>query len=857
MPSKSSFLSSSHESGGFHCEHALKLKSKTHISSKSFIASNPIPDLNVNKNNSVTQGTITKEVKAGFEKFASGVSQNQVLADAGTLQNLLINLPASRWSDKCQKSLYKWSKANQASSIEKDTYTCQFSNILLLTNFICEKSKQYKTFDEEKDALLIGGDLLISKTQGLSCESIDKTFNIGNESDGRSLTTSTTTDNGLTIKKIEYKCEVLQKHSKECGCRTPRLHVYLTKNHRCSDPCVINSFAINSFNGSSNTLAHSSTDCTVNIFSPTVMTGKSRAKNYARKSVSTRKISNKKVTQAGKPAGENNALQEKNSLKILNSMIDSCQDDEPESELLGDGECVSLPTIMSTLSGDVEYIVLDDNTLNLCANAEEVVSPDALKFKINNIYEDIDEKPAIHNTDGKIPNKKESRCRRLSDSSNQLMGTRGFSRVVDAEKTNDEQSAGNSNDTASSSLAGVCTNRYPSIKDIFGDVSIKEEPIEDIKHDMTVEDFSKEINKLSDVGFDLKSETEVKKKETEADEYDEGTHKGLFARLIKEEVTTGDEIDIDTHSSDDSLGPLQIDEDRFLPSLEDTNLPVIKEVAEFSMPSVNIISPFKIKILLGSPNRESFHIQTGQSQSGIPMTSDLLKKASKIKKNGTTTPRKYKRGPKKEVNKDPEIDMALAKLTATTTPHAIQSLTCIYCNTECPNGEALAKHFENHQKEGLIICYFCQKSFGDKTGMKRHMRTHTGTLKSHLKTFHSQGARRFPCNWCGRVFKRKVYVSTHVCAKNPIKSEAGEQDTDTLPPVNKHEEAFLDQNNSSDSEVSSIEVKSEPEDEQIEGVDEEDEDDDDNDDEEDEDEEFMEIVEEGLTNGRTDCQNPS
>ncbi|XP_045607242.2 uncharacterized protein [Procambarus clarkii] len=1110
MPSKSSYLSLSHETRGFHCKRVSDIKSKSYLSSKCFITSTPLPSLAslsqkkligyhkiscattgsvISLSNSEIQGKISSGIK-DFEIPISGASHCQIVANAGTFRNVLINLPISdRWNDKFQDSLSKPTKTHQISN-NKDKSDTQFDEVYILTNFNHAHSESYNAFDQRKDALLIGGDLLISKTFESSCKSTEKDINIRAERNVFFFPTHTSTHDTLTIEKIEYKCEVLQEHSKVCGCQTPRLHVYLTSNHRCRDLCTINNYT----NIFTNRDPKSSSGCTVNICSTADMRGKSRGRPHMRKPANTQKLPNQKVMHASKSLRVNAAIKDKNM----------CQD-EPESELLIVGECESLPTIMNTLSGDVEYIVLDDDTLNLSSSAEGAVSPDALKSKINNIYEDIDEKPDIRCIESRLTNRKEIKCRRVSDSSNQLI--------------NIEHSERNLDTTASSSLAGVCTNRCPSIRDIFGDVSIKEEPIDDIKNDMTVDDFSKEIKKLSNDDLSIISDTGVKKKEIKEEGYDEGTSKGLFARLIKEEIT-GDEKNNDAHSSDDSLGPLQIDEDSHMPSIENTDTLVVKEVSEFNMPSVNIISPFKIRILLGSPNREAFQIQTSQPHSGISKPVSLLNKPNKVKKNGTALPRGFKR----TLNMEPETDLPL--VTATSTLHTIQSLTCIYCNTECPNGEALAQHFEDHQKDGLIICYFCQKSFGDKTGMKRHMRTHTGekpyqcqvcgkrfslpgnfkkhrdihedrrtepcgvcgktfrrkehlkyhmrthtgekpymcsecgtsftaryslqihmnihlgkkpykctycnkafsdkstmrkhvrvhtgekpfrcqecrrcfgesgtlaahmathrsdrpykcdkcelrfkttgglrqhekvhsgekqfacrfcgmkflqkynmtmherihtgekpytcshcqrsfrsrsclakhvvlhggdderrfrcdhcssrfyrkahlrrhidmhlgiknyecntcskkfctrgTLKSHLKTFHSHGARRFPCNWCGRVFKRQVYVSTHVCLKNPIKCESGEQETHDHP--RSVSDINLDKNISSDSEGSSVEVKSEPEDELIEedvGIDDGEEYYEDNDDDDDDDDEEVEIEDREITEQMILCQ---
>lgn len=616
--------------------------------------------------------------------------------------------------------------------------------------------------------LLIGRDLVISKSGDSHVISKYSGQNKENKTPAFPLVFSS---NSLTIQKIEYKCKVLQEHSKECECDTPRLHVYLIRGHQCSGACSLSESLHCSL--SERIRSTKSSDRSLHTTKATEMTGKMKAKCRTKKTNSF-KLSNDVVKVEPSSDDAPGSLQQADKkLSIANR-----DKQEPESELLGEAECVWLPTIMSTLSGDVEYVVLDDDALNLGA-ADRPASPQSLKSKINNIYEDIDEKPVIQNINVTPPSTKPARTRlpplrRLSEINFKVSSTPTAVRdtvpasgeAPPTQKASEESSA---DDPASSSLAEVCTNHCPSIKDIFGDISVKEEPLDDVKQDMSIDDFSKEILKGSSKDSNVVTVNFVQKKEPDDDEAaaeEEGSGKGLFAKLIKEENTaSGEQGNADGHNSDDSLGPLQIDE-KYSPSSEDAGLALAKEVVELNMPSVNIISPFKIKILLGSPNRETQQVQVDPSpQAGTA----LIGKVVEVN-NVMLTPK----------NLQPNADHTAGGGEAGSAGKAldgIQSLTCIYCHTSCPNGQALARHFENHQKDGLIICYFCQKSFGDKTGMKRHMRTHTGekpyqckicgkrfSLPGNFKKHRDihEDKRTEPCSVCGKTFRRKEHLKYHM-----------------------------------------------------------------------------------------------
>lgn len=616
----------------------------------------------------------------------------------------------------------------------------------------------------EKEVLLIGGDLLISKAEDVQANEKSRL-----KAEHTSLTHSSS---NLTIQKIVYKCSVLQDHSKVCLCSTPRLHVYLTCGHQCREAC-------NSRKGSSSNSINTQNLCYKptnksliphHTLSTIMMTGKLKTKCHNKKNDSFR-ISNKKLRVEA--SIDNVVVPGKSSDITENVPVGENSKDEPESELLAEGECVWLPTIMSTLSGDVEYVVLDDDALNLGNAPDRPVSPGSLKSKINTIYEDIDEKLVItSNNDAlqsiKPPKSRVTPLRRLSET-NQDTGE-----IENSTPSTDQGEEKSSDDPAtSSSLAEVCTNHCPSIKDIFGDICVKEEPLEDVKQDMTVDDFSKEILKTSDKekSNNHPSGTLLQKQEVDSEaEGEEGSSRGLFAKLIKEENNANEQGNINAHNSDDSLGPLQIDE-KYFPSSEDTSLSLMKDVVGLSMPSVNIISPFKIKILLGSPKNESHQVQAELSSQVEPSSTSVLGKAVEVK-NEVLTPENVKRTAKKS-----ESTPSVSAPIVLNTVDSIQSLTCIYCHTTCPNIQALAEHFENHQKDGLIICYFCQKSFGDKTGMKRHMRTHTGekpyqckicgkrfSLPGNFKKHRDihEDKRTEPCGVCGKTFRRKEHLKYHM-----------------------------------------------------------------------------------------------
>ncbi|KAK3863731.1 hypothetical protein Pcinc_030530 [Petrolisthes cinctipes] len=658
-----------------------------------------------------------------------------------------------------------------AKNIVNDKYVAQplvtdnkSPQLLVFSNNNHTQSKQKNDSDEAKNVLLIGGDLLISKSENVPGENIgQRSTKELNRSDSKSIP-SGSIYNSLTIKTINYKCRVLQEHSRVCACGAPRLHEYLSNNHRCCSNCV----AVQS------TSAVTAATHVLSVSHTPEMTGRSRGASQGKKSI-VPNILRKSRHSAGGTRKKRN-LQAGTILarhSIETSGVSSHESDEPESELLIEEECEWLPTAIDSLEC-VEYIVLDDDTLNLSATNSGMISSDTLQSKINTIYKDIDDKIDTSITEKSAATKEiKSRTvtvRRASEPISQWTTGRGGHNQEKEDGGCEDSIKQSLDDLGSSSLADVCTNHSPSIKDIFGDVNIKEEPLEDAKQDMSIDDFSKEISNVSDVTNNSNDAVIPKEKEYE------GTSKGLFAKLIKEENSVN-EMNIDEESSDDSLAPLQIDE-RFVSPVDDieVNAPP-KEASEYNLPSVNIISPFKIKILLGSPPTQEAQLIPKEGSDNVSNIPTLY--ITKPVSTGSEEPaaRQEKLYVRKGVSSLPVPVKDPPAVTTGIGSNVIQSLTCNYCHTTCSNDQALKLHFENHQKEGLIICYFCQKSFGDKTGMRRHMRTHTGekpyqckvcgkrfSLPGNFKKHRDihEDRRTEPCSICAKTFRRKEHLKYHM-----------------------------------------------------------------------------------------------
>ncbi|XP_068242744.1 uncharacterized protein [Palaemon carinicauda] len=604
--------------------------------------------------------------------------------------------------------------------------------------------------------------------------------------------------NNLTVEAIHYKCKILQLHDTKCSCSTPRLHIYLTTNHRCSERCSTESYH------HSDISSNSTTDTPRNQYIFAIMTGKSKAKGQLKKITVDQKVKRNPRRKGGKSSTNLSTLDNKS--KSSRKSLMTIRNEEPESELLGE-ECESLPTIMNTLSGDVEYIVLDDNTFNLNLNSKNSTSQRNENSKTLNLTE-VDVKPEIQSLVNE-PTYKEGKSwedileRCLSEvsyqSSKYKVGVNQFSdNKIKSETTEDGNP--NKNTETSSSLAEVCTNHCPSIRDIFGDVNVKDEPVDNIdENDMSVEAFSQEIMKLTDDEKSGNSHSWLVDKAMSSDEI--STNKGLFARLLREdtkvtkdetkeerksgtEVNVKEENDTNDHeskddedkdySSDSSLGPLQIDEGDQPPAEEEpATAPIVPSPAtSLILPSVNIISPFKIKIFFGTPHR--VHIEQPHELFETSAISTPVTGTSHIEKNAVANKNSEKKQGVIE-EEDSETDSSHALVSSDPTP--MPSLTCAYCQTVCADIKALAKHFEDHQQDGLIICYFCQKSFGDKTSMKRHMRTHTGekpyqckvcgkrfSLPGNFKKHRDihEDIRTEPCEVCGKTFRRKEHLKYHM-----------------------------------------------------------------------------------------------
>ncbi|XP_064102970.1 zinc finger and BTB domain-containing protein 11-like [Macrobrachium nipponense] len=605
--------------------------------------------------------------------------------------------------------------------------------------------------------------------------------------------------NNLTVEAIHYKCKILQLHDTKCNCSTPRLHIYLTTNHRCGDKCSAESYQY-----SDNISSNSPADIPRNKYIFAVMTGKSKAKGQLKKITSDQKV--RKTPRKKGVKSLTNTSTFNNKPQGRRKSLMTIRNEEPESELLGE-ECESLPTIMSTLSGDVEYIVLDDNTFNLNANMTNTSQGKDDPRSSNAVEGDV--KPEIQSLVN-AQTQKEGRSwedileRCLSEVSYQSGRYKGGLNQLQDNKIKSEpaeEGTTTKNTEASSSLAEVCTNHCPSIRDIFGDVNIKDEPVDNIdENDMSVEAFSQEIMRLTDAEKSGNGNSWSVDKSISLDQ-EISSNKGLFAGLLKEEIkVTKDEskeenksiteVHIkeendtnkeskdndgdDDYSSDSSLGPLQIDEGEQPPAEEEAvNVPVMPTPAtSLILPSVNIISPFKIKIFFGTPHR--VHLEKPHELFEAATVSAPVTGASPIQ-NSVVSNKSSEKKPNVMEEEDSETDSSQALVQSEPTP--MPSLTCAYCQTVCSDIKALAKHFEDHQRDGLIICYFCQKSFGDKTSMKRHMRTHTGekpyqckvcgkrfSLPGNFKKHRDihEDIRTEPCEVCGKTFRRKEHLKYHM-----------------------------------------------------------------------------------------------
>lgn len=145
----------------------------------------------------------------------------------------------------------------------------------------------------------------------------------------------------ITIEKINYKCEVLREHSKNCSCSTPRLHVYLTTSHRCGDTCSVNTAANTGVSHPIHTTTKTqgehpdNTQALSSDSSDSAMTGKSRAKTKARKP--SVKVPRVRGARSGAPkstaaAGPNKTVLTRN--RQLDATMSMSRAEEPESELL-------------------------------------------------------------------------------------------------------------------------------------------------------------------------------------------------------------------------------------------------------------------------------------------------------------------------------------------------------------------------------------------------------------------------------------------------------------------------------------------------------------------------------------------
>ena len=801
MPSKSSSDFSLHKSRGFHLK--LLSKQKKLVSSSSKILNASVSSLQ--KTVSKQSGTSKSLADSCYSKGSSSTPRNskETASKSEIPQGLNLQderglVKSSQKESKEEEDLKKFASKTCFKSFCTSAVTNSYSHLIPhREKTLLSARKKFETSFKKQVSSLQNTDQrkLITRKK---FEAIFKRRGVSSlkKADQRKTVNKVVSlPNNLTVKAIHYKCKILQLHDKTCGCSSPRLHIYLTTNHRCSDTCSAETVHCEKKNISPS----SAVDIAKNKYIFTVMTGKSKAKSNLRKDAGCQ--SAKKTLKKG----SSKILQE--SSVTLDKKIKRNRNEEPESELLG-VECDSLPAIMNTLSGDVEYIVLDDYTFNLDVNQKSLTSSDNSEPKSSTVHnKKSDGKSDTQSFESASVSKESKSWENIIEkclSEVQSSKPKGLNQPLDIGKIKSEPPEEGSSFKSSencSSLAEVCTNHCPSIRDIFGDVNVKDEPIDHLDdNDMSIEDFSQEIRKLTaakeECGKTLSSKEEFPLNQ------DILTNKGLFAGLIKEEnkaikddtkddkslvtniiikkediADVNDSQEDNDYSSDSSLGPLQIDEGDQASNEEETSsnisVPTVP-TASLLLPSVNIISPFKIKILFGTPAQVQIEKQHELLNNSNSITEPVVGTSNTLQ-NSLMSNNISLKTPKLAEDEDSGAD-SMQALTSNDS-HPVPNLTCAYCQTVSPDVKALAKHFEDHQKEGLIICYFCQKSFGDKTSLKRHMRTHTGekpylckvcgkrfSLPGNFKKHRDihEDIRTEPCKICGKTFRRKEHLKYHM-----------------------------------------------------------------------------------------------
>ena len=121
-----------------------------------------------------------------------------------------------------------------------------------------------------------------------------------------------------------------------------------------------------------------------------------------------------------------------------------------------------------------------------------------------------------------------------------------------------------------------------------------------------------------------------------------------------------------------------------------------------------------------------------------------------------------------------------------------RSFVCNECSKAFRTRTDLLKHIVIHSSEKKYSCNLCPARFHRNNRLKKHLDSHSGykpfgcdvceklfvssiSLEKHTALFHSPDSRKFPCNFCGKIFKREIYVSTHKChGRKDIKIETTE-----------------------------------------------------------------------------------